>query len=51
MEESGMTDLQFKDHLRGLIYALEDVRDEQDVEKKDEKIQKFIDRLSKTLED
>lgn len=50
MEEEGMTDLQFKDFLRGLIINLEDAKNASSVDEKDQRIEKLINRFQTCLE-
>lgn len=50
MEEMGMTDAQFKDHLRELIAFLERVKTLEPDEMRKE-LDEFIERKQKTLED
>lgn len=51
MDSMGMTDKQFNGFVRFLLDALKDADNEQDAEKKEEKLQKIIDNLQQTLED
>ena len=51
MEEMGMTDAQFKDHLRELIAFLERVKDLESLEEVRKELDQFIERKQKTLED
>ena len=51
MEQMGMTDKQFNGFIRFLIDGLKEAKEEQDTEKKDERIQKILDNLQSTLED
>lgn len=51
MEQIGMTDKQFNGFIRFLIDGLEEVKEESDAEKKDERLQKILDNLQSTLED
>ena len=47
----GMTDVQFKDHLRELIAFLEHVEKLETVEEIRAELEQFIERKQKTLED
>lgn len=47
----GMTDKQFDSYIRFLRDALKETQEETDVDKKNEKLDKIIDNLQKTLED
>jgi len=47
----GMTDAQFKNHIRFLLIALKDMDEQTDPEKKRLKFEEIIDALQKTLED
>ena len=51
MKDMGMTDKQFNGFIRFLIDGLEEVKEEPDAEKKDERLQKILDNLQSTLED
>lgn len=51
MQDMGMTDKQFNGFIRFLIDGLEEAKEEQDIEKKNERIQKILDNLQSTLED
>lgn len=51
MDVMGMTDKQFNGFIRFLIDGLKEAKDEQDAEKKDERLQKILDNLQSTLED
>lgn len=51
MEEMGMTDKQFNGFIRFLIDDLREAQEEEDVDKKNERIQKILDNLQSTLED
>ena len=51
MKDMGMTDKQFNGFIRFLIDGLEEVKEESDAEKKDERLQKILDNLQSTLED
>lgn len=51
MEESGMTDKQFKALVRLLSAAVKNAREESDLERKNVLLDKIIDNLQKTLED
>jgi hypothetical protein len=50
-EIMGMTDVQFKDHLRELIAFLEHVEKLETVEEIRAELEQFIERKQKTLED
>ena len=50
-EEMGMTDMQYKDHLRGLIADLERIRDAGVSEEAREEIERLIARFQVSLED
>ncbi len=47
----GMTDKQFNGFVRFVLDALKEAKSENEVEKKDEKLDKVIENLQKTLED
>lgn len=47
----GQTDSQFKAFIRLMLDDVKDVKKEDDEKKKDEKLDKIIDNLQKTLED
>ena len=47
----GMTDLQFKDFLRGLIDDLESAMEKEDKEQTDAKLEKMLERFRKSVED
>lgn len=47
----GQTDSQFKAFIRFVLDALKEVNEEQDKEKRDQKMKKIIENLQKTLED
>ena len=47
----GKTDSQFKAFIRLMLDDVKDVKKEDDEKKKDEKLDKIIDNLQKTLED
>lgn len=47
MKDMGMTDKQFNGFIRFLIDGLEEVKEESDAEKKDERLQKILDNLQK----
>lgn len=49
--EMGMTDKQFNGFLRMLLDRLAEARDEKQQEKKDERIEKIIEDLQRTIED
>lgn len=51
MEDMGMTDKQFNAFIRFLIDDLKEAKGEQDMEKKDARIQKILENLQSTLED
>lgn len=51
MQEMGMTDKQFDSFIRFLLDALTEAKQEPEGEKKEEKIDKIIKNLQKTLED
>ncbi len=51
IQDMGMTDKQFNGFIRFLIDDLEEVQKEQDEKKKEERIQKILNNLQKTLED
>ena len=51
MSDMGMTDKQFNGFVRFLLDALKEANDEQDPDKKQEKVNRIIDNLQKTLED
>ena len=51
MEEMGMTDMQYKDHLRGLIADLERIRDAGVGEEAQKEINRLIERFRASLED
>ena len=46
-----MTDKQFNGFIRFLIDDLREAQEEEDVDKKNERIQKILDNLQSTLED
>lgn len=50
-EEAGMTDLQFKDHLRGLIASLGHIKTSGVSDEAAKEIDDLIERFEKTLED
>ena len=50
MNEMGMTDKQFVGFLRFLLDSLKDVADESNAEKKEEKLNKVIENVQKTIE-
>lgn len=47
----GMTDSQFKAFLRFVLDALQEARSEENVEKRNTKLDKIIDTMQKALED
>lgn len=51
MQEVGMTDKQFNGFVRFLLGALKEVREEKEDSKKEQKLDKVIENLQKTLED
>lgn len=51
MKDIGMTDKQFNGFIRFLIDDLNEVQEENDNDKKNERIQKILDNLQSTLED
>lgn len=51
MQNMGMTDKQFNGFVRFLLDALKETRDEKEPDKREEKLEKIIDNLQKTLED
>lgn len=51
MKEMGMTDKQFNGFIRFLIDDLREAQEEEDVDKKNERLQKILDNLQSTLED
>lgn len=51
MVDMGMTDKQFNGFVRFLLDALKEVQEESEGKKKEEKLEKVIDNLQKTLED
>lgn len=51
MKEMGMTDKQFNGFIRFLIDDLKEAQEEEDVDKKNERLQKILDNLQSTLED
>ena len=51
MKEMGMTDKQFNGFIRFLIDDLREAQEEENVDKKNERIQKILDNLQSTLED
>lgn len=51
MENMGMTDKQFNGFVRFLLDALTETKEEKEADKKEEKLNKIIDNLQKTLED
>ena len=51
MKEMGMTDKQFNGFIRFLIDDLKEAQEEENVDKKNERLQKILDNLQSTLED
>jgi hypothetical protein len=51
MKDMGMTDKQFSGFLRMLIDRLEETRSENDSDTKNQKLEKIISDLQKTIED
>ena len=51
MKDMGMTDKQFNGFIRFLIDGLKEAQEENDADKKNERIQKILDNLQSTLED
>lgn len=51
MKDMGMTDKQFGGFLRMLIDRLEDTKSENDSDAKNQKLEKIISDLQKTIED
>lgn len=51
MEEMGMTDKQFNGFVRLLLDDLKEISEETDETKRQEKLEKVINNLQKTLED
>ncbi len=51
MESMGMTDKQFSGFLRLLLDNLKEVSEEKDIQKKDEKLNKVMENIQKTIED
>lgn len=49
--DMGMTDKQFNGFLRFLLNSLNEVKEENDSEKKEEKLNKVIEDIQKTIED
>ena len=47
----GMTDLQFKDFLRGLMDDIQGAKDEKDKAATDEKLEKMLKRFRAAIED
>lgn len=47
----GMTDLQFKDFLRGLMSDLQNVKKSESLEEVEEKVDELLERFAKTVED
>lgn len=51
MEEMGMSDMQFKDHLRGLIANLKRIKAAGVSEEAGKEIDELVERFEKALED
>lgn len=51
VKEMGMTDKQFNGFVRFLLDALKETKAEKEADKREEKLDKIIDNLQKTLED
>lgn len=51
MKDMGMTEKQFSGFLRMIIDRLEDAKSENDIETKNQKLEKIISNLQKTIED
>lgn len=51
MQDMGMTDKQFNGFIRLLIDNLREAREEQDEEKKNQRLEKILENLQSTLED
>lgn len=51
MNEMGMTDKQFNGYIRFLLDALKEIKEEEETEKKELKLDKVIENLQQTLED
>ncbi len=51
MQEMGMTDKQFNGFVRFVLDDLKEIREEKEDGKKEEKLDKVIENLQKTLED
>lgn len=51
MIDMGMTDKQFSGFLRFVLDDLKEIREEENIETKNEKIDKVIDNIQKILED
>lgn len=51
IKEMGMTDKQFNGFVRFLLDALKDTKEETEPDKREEKLNKIIDNLQRTLED
>ena len=51
MKEMGMTDKQFNGFIRFLIDDLREAQEEENVDKKNERLQKILDNLQSTVED
>lgn len=49
--DMGMTDSQFKSFIRFLADALQEARDEENVDKKNQKLEKILSNLQAGLED
>ena len=48
MEDMGMTDKQFNGFVRFLLDALKEIREEKEIEKQEQKLDKVIENLQKT---
>lgn len=51
MEDMGMTDKQFNGFLRMLLDRLKEIQMETDKEKKEERLDKVVEDIQKTIED
>lgn len=51
METMGMTDKQFSGYLRLLLDDLKEIAEEMDNKKKEEKLNKVMENIQKTIED
>jgi hypothetical protein len=51
METMGMTDKQFSGYLRLLLDDLKEIAEERDNKKKEEKLNKVMENIQKTIED